>query len=90
MAAAVPTPLVTLFVSKVTPHSYRPGLSLLDTPHGTRISIQPDGSIQDRPLTSDGGYEAAQISGGPNGGIATFQPVPGAYYPFAWVLVDKL
>ncbi len=73
-----------LAVKAVSPVSN--GGTVLENVDGTIVSIQPDGSVQTRPPGADGGYERCQI----NGNGATWQPAPGVYYTFTFVLVDKL
>lgn len=62
------------------------GTSVLENPDGRIVSIQPDGSVQDRDPGADGGYERCKISGN----AATFKPVDGKYFTFAFVVVDGL
>ncbi len=60
--------------------------TVLANPDGTIVSIQPDGSVQSRPPGADGGYERCTVSGN----LATWQPVTGVFYTYAYVLVAAL
>lgn len=62
------------------------GGTVLENPDGSIVSIQPDGSIQNRPAGADGGYERCKVSGN----AATFKPAEGKFYTFAFVVVDGL
>jgi hypothetical protein len=50
------------------------------------FSCQPDGSVGTRPAGTEGQYEKCRV----NGTMATFQPVPGKYYTFAFADVEGL
>lgn len=62
------------------------GGTVLENQDGTIVSIQPDGSVQDRPAGADGGYERCKVAGS----VATFKPADGKFYSFAFVVVDGL
>lgn len=77
-----------LAIKAVQPHATRPGCSTLIKVDGRVVSIQPDGSLQDRDPNTDGGYETCKVSGS----VATFCPDGNAahIYTEAFVIVDGL
>lgn len=54
--------------------------------NGQVFSCQPDGSAGSRPPGADGIYERCRVMGN----IATFQPVTGKYFSWAFVMVGEL
>lgn len=61
-------------------------VSVLENLDGRIVSIQPDGSVQDRDAGANGGYEKCRVQGS----VATWQPTAGKFFTFGFVIGEGL
>jgi len=61
-------------------------VSVLENLDGRTVSVQPDGSVQDRDPGASGDYEKCRVQGS----VATWQPVAGKFFTYAFVIGEGL